>query len=455
MKNIIKYSLAIIFTLISAKYSIAQNKINELNIGDQCPNFEFDNIINHTSTLHLSDFKGKLVILDFWATWCSPCLRALGKMDSLQEKFKDKIAIIPVSNQEKPYVDKFFTRNKAYYFPRLTYVTTDTILQAYFPHRFIPHEVWINGTGKVVAITSDSDVTEKNIQEYLSGKLSSIKIKKDILRSEVDVSKPLLDGELVGYQINHQQITYQSLFLTRYIDGAGSWMQPKIIDGRKKRIFMNMIIPNLYGYALCENDSTTCKIDPNIFWQLPSRIILEVKDSSRFSYPGLSAKEWEKKPVDSICFTYEQYIPLADSLKETKYMIEDLNRYFGDMFGIEGLMEKRMVTCWSLSRISSGKELSKDTSGSGNGSITSLSNFMHYLMYLRQEEAIPILDETRYSNEDQVFLTTPIWEKIDIKDLKSLNNFLSRSGLQFELAKREMDMIVIRDKKALLNVKQN
>lgn len=444
----IKYLLTCAFALICITCAIAQGESNELEIGDQCPNFEFGNIINHTSTLHLSDFKGKLVILDFWATWCSPCLRALAKMDSLQEKFKDKIAIIPVSNQEKSYVDKFFTRNKAYYFPRLTYVTTDTVLQTYFPHRFIPHEVWINETGKVVAITSDGDVTEMNIQDYLSGKLDSLKVKKDISSRDIDLSKPLLAGELgEGYQVNSKQITYQSLFLTKYIDGAGTVDRyVKEINGSRKRLFINMIIPNLYKSAFYENDSNSCKVDPNIYWQ-PSRVILEIKDSSLFSYPGISVYEWEKKSLDSICFTYEQYIPLEDSLKEGQYMVEDLNRYFGDLLGIEGLMEKRIVTCWSISRVPNATPLTKDTSGLGNRSITSLSNFIHYLMYLRQDEAIPILDETGYSNEEDIFLAPLAEGDIDIKDLSKLNQFLSRFGLQFRRAQREMDMIIIRDKK--------
>lgn len=46
-----------------------------LSIGDTVPDLLFDNLLNHSApTVRLSGFRGKLVILDFWATWCTACL---------------------------------------------------------------------------------------------------------------------------------------------------------------------------------------------------------------------------------------------------------------------------------------------------------------------------------------------------------------------------------------------
>ena len=59
-----------------------KHEIKPLKIGDKVPDIEFKNIINYKSkTARLSDFKGKLVILDFWGTWCTSCIAAFPKME--------------------------------------------------------------------------------------------------------------------------------------------------------------------------------------------------------------------------------------------------------------------------------------------------------------------------------------------------------------------------------------
>lgn len=56
----------------------------------------------------LADFKGKVVLVDFWATWCGPCRSIMPTVDELYHRYKDKgFDVMAISAEDKPTVKKF------------------------------------------------------------------------------------------------------------------------------------------------------------------------------------------------------------------------------------------------------------------------------------------------------------------------------------------------------------
>ncbi|RYD93510.1 MAG: TlpA family protein disulfide reductase [Sphingobacteriales bacterium] len=113
----------------------------------------------------LNNYKGKLIILDFWASWCSSCLQQFPKLDSLQVRFKDAVQILLVNPNIKGDTQaKMQGRLKGY---GLTSITFNDSLKKLFPYEFIPHYVWLDGEGKLLAITTANMVNEATIKGYL------------------------------------------------------------------------------------------------------------------------------------------------------------------------------------------------------------------------------------------------------------------------------------------------
>lgn len=136
--------------------------------GGQVPEVTLNNVVNYKSTtLKLSDFRGKVLVLDFWATWCGSCIEAMPKLDSLQDKFADRVQILSVTYQKKAEIDVFKKRNSTVRDFKLPMVTGDDKLMKLFPHRALPHLVWISPEGKFIFTSSGYNIADPVIQNLL------------------------------------------------------------------------------------------------------------------------------------------------------------------------------------------------------------------------------------------------------------------------------------------------
>lgn len=159
-----KITIFIVMALLCLKFNVkAQhpNEVKPLKVGDRLPEtfWQQEHTIyanGKTSKQTLAAYKGKLLILDFWATWCGTCVGKFPITDSLQQE-NSELKIVLINSNKKDNAQtlkKFYAENpnaKAHPLPTLV---ADTLLKAMFPHKYVPHYVFIDYRGMVMGFAS-------------------------------------------------------------------------------------------------------------------------------------------------------------------------------------------------------------------------------------------------------------------------------------------------------------
>lgn len=100
----------------------------------------------------VSDVLGKkIIVIDFWATWCKPCKKLLKKLDELGKEFKDEIAILAISTDESSSFARIesFIKSRGYNFNVL--LDPDSSVSGIFnPAGTIPYTMIIDLNKKII-----------------------------------------------------------------------------------------------------------------------------------------------------------------------------------------------------------------------------------------------------------------------------------------------------------------
>lgn len=113
----------------------------------------------------LVQYKGKLLILDFWATWCGSCIKKFPLSDSL-ERTDPNVKVMLVNTSATKDTPEKISTTLSNYGPNLETVMNDTLLSQYFPQVQLPHYVWIEN-GQVRAITGSEFFNRANVLNAL------------------------------------------------------------------------------------------------------------------------------------------------------------------------------------------------------------------------------------------------------------------------------------------------
>ncbi|MEP6607830.1 MAG: TlpA disulfide reductase family protein [Burkholderiaceae bacterium] len=157
--------LALAFSALSASVGGASAQ----DVGGRAPPFD---LVGTPKPVRLTDMKGQVVYVDFWASWCAPCKQSFPWMNEMQAKYGPRgFTVVGINvDQKREDADKFLNATPAKF--AVGYDTTGKVAEVYQP-KGMPTSFLIGADGKVRAIhvgfkDSNREELEREIQAALT-----------------------------------------------------------------------------------------------------------------------------------------------------------------------------------------------------------------------------------------------------------------------------------------------
>jgi len=145
-----------------------------LRIGQVPPELVYHSILeDETMNYSGNDFRNSVYLIDFWATWCAPCIESIPHLNELVEKYKNKnIRFISITYEPEKLASQFLKEH-----PMKSDVGLDKDFKIFRSYNAwaIPNVVMINSKGKIAGRIHPTYLTTEVIDVLLSGGIPDVK----------------------------------------------------------------------------------------------------------------------------------------------------------------------------------------------------------------------------------------------------------------------------------------
>lgn len=139
--------------------------VNNVDEAEKVSNYNWELKGLNTESVNFSEFKGEVVFVNFWATWCPPCRAEMPMIQKLYDDYKDKVNFVFVTDESWETVENFYTEN-TYNLP--SYNSTSRRPQIFSETNSIPASYLIDQEGNIlISKTGAADWNSSKVRELL------------------------------------------------------------------------------------------------------------------------------------------------------------------------------------------------------------------------------------------------------------------------------------------------
>ncbi|MGY3211925.1 TlpA family protein disulfide reductase [Mucilaginibacter sp. HD30] len=423
MKKMIPTRVLAALCLFLSAGAAAQSPVRPLQPGDAIPALTFTRLVNsRVKAINTQDYKDQLLIIDFWSTWCTSCIKMFPAVEELQQQFKGKVTFLAIDSwpgDTQPKLKALFARHPEWHFPT---VYGDSLATRLFPHQAVPFYVWIKNN-QLLGTTGTEAIDADTITAVLAGR-SKTNAPQTIT---VQMNRPLYQAGNGGEPASY---TYRSL-LTPYAPQLRPyiWRDQNSAGQIERLAFVNQSAYTLITAAFPETGNVS-----------QNRIMTGTGVDSGLLHPG-STPAWKAAHL----FTYEAIFPPRSPESALALLQEDLRRYFN--LKVDSTTVERECLVFTTSAAATTKTTRPDTAQAQTNWYTPELNIPITLTHCPLSEALQLFDEVSALPVLNETTSNPV---IDLRLKKAAANeaelrpLLQPYGITFRREKRKILTYVIR-----------
>jgi uncharacterized protein (TIGR03435 family) len=169
-----KSMLAGSFVFLLGVAAVADDKVKPPKIGEIAPPIQLRSVLQAPPGAKPTweSMRGKVVVLEFWATSCGPCVGAISHMNELVDTLKDRpVHFIAITDEDEPTIKDFLKKKPIHGWVGLD--DNQSMSKAYGVE-WIPQTVIIGPDGKIAAVTHPIGLEAEHLENVLAGKDSGL-----------------------------------------------------------------------------------------------------------------------------------------------------------------------------------------------------------------------------------------------------------------------------------------
>ncbi|MDI9881894.1 TlpA family protein disulfide reductase [Flectobacillus longus] len=307
-------------------------QVDPPSIGKVCPDFGISVITpsGNEKIINLRELRGKVVILEFWATYCAPCIPSLSHFERIKKQYGNAVEIIAISDENRDKVDAFIAKRNIHNV--LFGMDWGHKLNELFFHHFIPHTVVIDKNGVVKAFTAPDEIDAEIVGKLIRNQRVEIVMKQEfqnaIANNNSNNTISNRTTTVLSNANNTPNINELRISLSPYIEGKPTEF---IKESEKHWVFTNCTLSLIYQILYNQKDS---------------RVKLEVPDESKYA----------SEPNNQYCLT----IHIPESIDKSVQEVA-LNQ-LAQLFPLKAKFELRSQTVFVLEKADSSVVVSSSDS---------------------------------------------------------------------------------------------